>query len=232
MLLPKNTVLAAILIHAGTIASAQVLFNADFEAPTYQTGALQNQDGWQHVSNSNLAVVVLGGGKDFSRGVVTPGVGGGYTRQLSGVSPIQPILRTSADFRFSSLGGSSNRFYIATRSANEFGYSINVQNGIVELQGFGTGQDPTFAYNFQPDVYYNIGFDMNYSLNTISVFINGDTFVTRTASSYGVARMEVSAAGGTAYDNLRIAAVPEPATIVGSLIGIAALIRRRRVSAR
>lgn len=189
--------------------SAQTILNADFEQPTYQIGLLTGQDGWSNQGGGQeIASVSIGAGRDLTRGVSVSGVFGSmYERLVNGASFSNPILSTSADFRFSAVGFNTNFFGIWT----DTGRGVYVRNGTqLEILGLTSGSNVTMTYPFAPDVYYNIGYDLNYTTGSIRVFVDGQTVYTGTGTGAVPTLVRVKGDGPMQFDNLRLVGIPGP----------------------
>lgn len=251
----RSSLLGACLV-AASAASAQVLFTSEgFESPAYSAGPLAGQHAW--VSDAGAAWEVGAFGVGGTQGVRVPSGINDWSYVPLGFSPTPGADKLSVKVDIArTVGGTSPSFGYAVdvydSSLSRVGrVGLTTAGGVVRTfltsRWDGANFNPAgsvtslmFGSPFASGEFVNFELVFDFSVKEFAVTVNGSyfgsvPFVTVGAVDVGDVDLHVSSNSGAAdqgfFDNLFIAAVPEPSTwaaIVGALsLGVAVVARRR-----
>lgn len=254
MRIVSGAVAAAVVLLAGTAAQATVIFQTDFEAPTYTVGLLGGQNGWSTFGSAAATTVDGGapiGGAQSAKidGAGAAGQSGPFRTDASGIT----LVTLSADILLtSSTADRSWQFSAIGPGLLGFTGGIDIDAGTNNIRAITNG----FATigTFSRDVVHRVDILLDYASLTYGVRLDGTTLATGLAfcgdngacagsgpTSYSTLIFDTfGARGGDAgyIDNILVqstAVVPEPGTwallIAGFGLAGASLRRRRPVAA-
>ncbi len=246
---------AALVAALAPMARATVLYSTDFNAPTYSDGPIIGQDGWAITGTSVVNPIMVA--NTATNGNVTLTTTGQDVNH-SGLTPVTSgSVFLSADINVASaqatgdyfihLGdGTSTDFYARTYvKASGAGYvmALGTSSGTAVTYGttvlsFGTTYRMVAQYNFNlpgttddtASLYINPT-DPIYGGDNL--YVAGTTIGTdaTTISGVNLRQGTASSAPGVTVDNIDVAVVPEPASILLSglgLIGLIGVVRSRK----
>ncbi len=242
------TLLAATLSY-GMVAQATVIFQTDFEAPSYTTGALAGQNGWQVFGNGNAATVdsttPIGGLQSAKvTGALALSQTGPFHADASAISRITvsaDILLTSSQaergWQFSAIGA----------GLAGFTGGIDIDPGTDNIFAITNGF--TSIGTFSRDIVHHVDLLLDYSTQLFGVKLDGVTLANNLAfcgdngpcngapsGPYSDVLFDTFGATGDDagfIDNILVASthdVPEPGTLalwLAGLIGLAAMRTKR-----
>ena len=234
-MMKKNVYLVAGLMLAA-VAHAQVIFQADFETPTYSLGAISGQAGWTGAGKS-----VTGNGRDGSNGLqfVGPAAGdftnatqsfaGAFSGDLtssvdvwvgSDYTPGGPSrsLRTGYGFEISNGSSTTSVSYYLESGSNAGGTVFDYVTVFVDDTPVATE-----VVTLTRGAWTTLGVDYSLTTGALNFLYNGSSVSSQTGITGGDALANIYAQLANFnnnegvgivvnFDNFNFSAVPEPAT--------------------
>ncbi len=227
-------------------AAAGTLYTTGFESPTFTTGDIAGQNGWEVFGNPTYAGQVESGFAESGTQavVVYPAIATEQTGPYYALSTAAPIVEMSGYIYLASSSTQSEWQFAATGpSFGGFIGGVDIQsNGAIDLIGPGTDVG-TFTYN----AWQLLDFVFNFNTQTYTFSLNGTLVSSGVAfcgsdigcsganiASFGDALFDTfpaTSANDTGYlDNITISSLtstPEPGSLMLIGAGLAAVIARR-----
>jgi hypothetical protein len=214
----------AALLTAVQSARAGILFATDFEAPTYTTGLLAGQDGWLSDIGSAFVSVQDGIAESGTQAVqiaatdTTPAFSRGFHQNFfdTAASSLKTI-QLSVDMLIESPGmGGTASVWWPLNAFNSNGTPIaSMRVGVAGNLLLGT--TPT-GVTVSKDVWNSYQMELDFATGTMDGFLNGvlvasDAPFNNSNPAYRYGAVSLGGTVGTDrafFDNLAVAAVPEP----------------------
>lgn len=244
---------ATALLLGGGAAQATVIYQTDFEAPTYSTGPLGGQNGWATFGNAAASSVTSVGAIDgLQSALVDSSLTAGQTGPFrADPSAIQKITVSADIMLTSSAADRSWQFSAIGPGLLGFTGGIDIDAGTGTIHAITSGFGAIGV--FSRDVTHRVDLLLDYGSSTYGVKLDGSTLATGLAFcgdngpcngsgpvSYSDLLFDTFGAHGADkgyLDNILVQStpgVPEPATWALSLLGFAGLgsmLRRKRALA-
>jgi hypothetical protein len=236
----------ALILSLAVPTYAGILYSTGFESPTFTTGDIAGQNGWEVFGNPTYAAQVESGVAESGTQavVVYPAIATEQTGPYYAISTAAPIVEMSGYIYLASSSTQSEWQFAATGpSFGGFIGGVDIQNnGAIDLIGPGTDVG-TITYN----AWQLLDFVFNFNTQTYSFSLNGSLISSGVAfcgSNVGCSGANIASFGDLLFDtfpatdandtgyldNVTISSVsstPEPGSLLLLGAGLAAVIARR-----
>lgn len=234
----KKVIVGALALSMGVFANAQVFFNENFEG--FTAGNLNGQNGWQTLAATGYNVVA-GGGYGGSKGVsyftaaaasnyAWPDIIPAYNSATSSNKTVRAMMDIFVGSTPAVLGRGGFRAYTA-------GGGTLVAGGYFRSDGnlYNGGGTVLLGTNAAwMNTWVKLEVRMNFGSANYQVFVNGtqvganQAMTATTLEDADLFNSNSANAATISYDNYKVEAVPEPASVAALGLGVVALMRRRR----
>lgn len=239
-LLSAGAICCGLLFALTITAHAGTLYSTGFEAPTFTTGNLTGQDGWQQFGGTSVLVetsVVKSG----LQAVSVDGSGNGQSGPFHQDVTTGPVVNLSADIYLGSSTSETKWQFAGLGSGLApflGGVDITGTNLFLITSGF-----PTVA-TFTRDTWHNVGLSFDLNTQKYSVSLDGSTVASSVAfcgDNGPCSGAHVSSFGDGFFDSFRSGndigyidnysvSTPEPSSLMllgTGLAGLVGLLRRK-----